>query len=125
MDYMNDQDEVLNKDSVRKYAWRHYKNDQMFNGDEFDEDMRIFFYIKKLMTRYKKGESDNHHLTLNHIITLNNLFGAEATNKLLHFYVPKEFQPQLNSFLRFLSILPENDGGVKCDSSIDKFLKGL
>lgn len=116
---------TLNKYNVDQFAWQRYHNIQMFNGDEFFEDMKTFFYVKKLLTRYKKGESENHHLTLNHIITLNNLFGPEATRMLLRYYIPKDCHSTLNAFFSFLSILPENEANVKLDGKVTKFLKSL
>lgn len=118
-------DPQLTKDTAVDYAWKHYKNPQVFNGDEFYEDMRLIFYIKKLLTRYRKGESKNHHLTLNHVITLNNLFGPEATRSLLRFHIPSDCHPALNSFLSFISIIPETDLDVKVDQSILDFLRKL
>lgn len=115
----------LNKNNVVDYAWKHYHNPQIFNGDEFFDDMKIFFYVKKLLTRYKKGESYNHHLTLNHVITLTNLFGVHPAVELLIYYTPTECQPALNSFFRYLSILPRTEQEVKFDAGVDAFLENL
>jgi succinyl-CoA synthetase beta subunit len=48
-------------------------------------------------------------LILNHIIVLNNLFGAEAASTLLFFKIEPEYWPALKAFLEFLSIMPEQD----------------
>ena len=102
--------EILDtKEEALKYALHHYRNHQMFSNDEFYEDCKTFFYIKKLLTRYKKGESQNHHLTLNHIITLSNLFGPVPARTLLRYHIPKECHGYLNAFLSFLNILPKSE----------------
>ena len=46
---------------------------------------------------------------MNHIIVLNNLFGAEASSTLLFFKTEQEYWQALKSFLEFLNIMPEND----------------
>lgn len=118
----------LTKSNVESYAWLNYHNPQIYSGDEFFEDMRAFFYVKKLLSRYKRGESYNHHLALNHIITLGNLFGVEPSVNLLYFHTPKDCHPYLNTFFRFLSvlpILPESNEEVKFDDGIQKFLEQL
>lgn len=113
----------LNKNNVVDFAWQNYHNPQIFNGDEFFEDCKLFFYVKKLLSRYKKGESYNHHLTLNHIITLTNLFGVHPAVDLLYFYVPTDCHPTLNSFFTFLNILP--DPGAAKDPGVTEFLRTI
>ena len=116
---------ILTKDNVIQYAWNNYANPQAYHGDEFFEDMKIFSFIKKLLTRYRKGDDVNHHLTLNHIITVINLFGAHASRDLLHYYIPEASHQSLNSFLLYLSIIPEPKEDVNYDAGILEFLETL
>ena len=46
---------------------------------------------------------------MNHIIVLNNLFGAEASSTLLFFKTEQVHWPTLKGFLEFLNIMPEHD----------------
>ena len=64
-------------------------------------------------------------MLLNHIIVLNNLFGAEASSTLLFFKTEQEYWPVLKSFLEFLNIMPENDLiGIASDMAIkDKLIE--
>jgi hypothetical protein len=41
------------------------------------------------------------------MIVLNNLFGVEATTKMLFFKIDRKFWPQLKTFLVFLNYMPE------------------
>lgn len=117
--------ESLTKETAFDYAREHYSNPQLFHNEEFEEDMKIFYYCKKLLTRYQKGDSVAHHLTLNHIITLVNLFGTVATVDLLRYFIPKNCHECLNSFFFYLSILPANEENVKMDLVILDALKNI
>jgi hypothetical protein len=63
---------------------------------------------------------------MNHIIVLNNLFGAEASSTLLFFKTEQIHWSALKGFLEFLNIMPENDlQDVLIDSSIKQKLMEL
>ena len=65
-------------------------------------------------------------LLLNHIIVLNNVFGADAASTLLLFKIEPEYWPQLKSFLQFLNMLPENElKDIHDDTKIKKVLESL
>jgi hypothetical protein len=52
------------------------------------------------------GKELKERLILNHIIVLGNLFGVEATTKMLFFKLEKQFWPQIKAFLVFLNYMP-------------------
>ena len=91
------------------YAIQHYHNPSCEGMSEFKDDMKRFKYIKRLFRKYKDTGILKDRLLLNHIIVLNNLFGAEASSTLLFFKTEQEYWPVLKSFLEFLNIMPEND----------------
>jgi len=63
---------------------------------------------------------------LNHIIVLNNLFGAEASSTLLFFKTEQVHWPALKGFLEFLNIMPENDlQEIITDNNIKELLLKL
>lgn len=117
------QHDELTKHNALDYAKRHYNNQQLFHNEEFEEDFRAIFYVKKLLTRYANGEETSHHLTLNHIITICNLFGPIATVNLLRFHINEKHHTALNSFFLFLSILPPSEKKVKLDLHVLEYLK--
>jgi hypothetical protein len=71
--------------------------------------MKRFKYIKRLFRKYQDSGVLKERLLLNHIIVLDNLFGAEAASTLLFFKIEMEHWPALKSFLMFLNIMPESD----------------
>ena len=101
--------EKLTKDNIVMYAIQHYHNPSCEGMDEFNDDMKRFKYIKRLFRKYKDTGILKERLLLNHIIILNNLFGAEAASTLLFFKTEQEHWSALKEFLEFLNIMPENE----------------
>ena len=91
------------------YAIQHYHNPSCEGMNEFNDDMKRFKYVKRLFRKYEETGILKERLLLNHIIVLNNLFGAEASSTLLFFKTEREHWPALKGFLEFLNIMPEND----------------
>ena len=101
--------EKLTKDNIMMYAIQHYHNPSCEGMSEFNDDMKRFKYVKRLFRKYKDTGILKDRLLLNHIIVLNNLFGAEASSTLLFFKTEQDHWSALKSFLEFLNIMPEND----------------
>lgn len=74
---------------------------------EFQDDLKRFKYIKRLLKQYEKTGEIGERLILNHIILLHNVF-ADATVPLLFFKFEERYWPQLKTFLVFLDYLPDN-----------------
>ena len=118
--------EKLTKDNIMMYAIQHYHNPSCEGMSEFKDDMKRFKYVKRLFRKYKDTGILKERLLLNHIIVLNNLFGAEASSTLLFFKTEQEYWPVLKSFLEFLNIMPENDlQEVVTDGNIKHILMEL
>lgn len=96
----------LNDGNFLVYAMHHYDNPQCHSIEEFEEDIRRFLYIKKLLSRYKNSDTLRERLILNHIIVLYNLFGDALTN-MLFFKIDKDDWPTLTTFLVYLNRMPE------------------
>jgi hypothetical protein len=88
------------------YAAKHYDNPQCFSIDEFHQDLLTFKYIKRLFKRYMESDILKEKLILNHIILINNLFGPEATVRML-FLKFGEYDSMLKPFLVYLELLPD------------------
>ena len=101
--------EKLTKDNIMMYAIQHYHNPSCEGMSEFKDDMKRFKYVKRLFRKYKDTGILKERLLLNHIIILNNLFGAEASSTLLFFKTEQEHWSTLKEFLEFLNIMPESD----------------
>jgi hypothetical protein len=98
--------EKLNDNNFLVYAMHHYDNPQCHSLDEFDEDLKKFLYLKKLISRYKKDGELRERLILNHIIVLYNVFG-EATTNLLFYKIDESCWDVLVTFLVYLERMPE------------------
>ena len=99
----------ITSENVIMFAIKHYDNPQCEGEKEFYDDMKRFKYIKRLLRKYKDTNVLKERLLLNHIIILNNLFGAEACVTLLLFKIQREYWGTLKSFLLFLNIIRDDE----------------
>lgn len=98
--------ERLNDSNFMLYAMKHYDNPQCQTVEEFDQDLKKFLYLKKLLSRYSRDNELKERLILNHIIIIYNLFNEAATN-MLFFKIDEEYWPMLITFLTYLERMPE------------------
>jgi hypothetical protein len=96
----------LTEDNFTMYAVKNYDNPSCNGMDEFLDDLKRFKYIKRLLRKHNVGKELKERLILNHIIVLGNLFGIEATTKMLFFKLEEKFWPQIKTFLVFLNYMP-------------------
>lgn len=80
---------------------------------EFEGDLKRTKYLKRLFRRYKVTKILKERLIINHIILLNNVFGPEATARILFFRIDEKDYDVLKTFLLFLNLLPEVVKGIK------------
>lgn len=100
------------------YAMKHYDNPQCCSIDEFNEDINRFKYIKKLLTRYIKEGDLQERLILNHLIVLNNVFGATPLVRMLFLKLDKHLM-YIKPFLILLNLLPDKVYGIGKEKIID------
>ena len=96
----------LSEETFSLYAIKFYDNPHCRGMSEFHDDLKRFRYLKRLFRKYKAGKGLKERLVLNHIIILYNLFGVEATTKMLFFKIERRYWSQLKSFLYFLNYIP-------------------
>lgn len=114
----------LTDDNFLVYAMHHYDNPQCHSVDEFEEDLKRFLYIKKLLSRYTNSDTLRERLILNHIIILYNLFGDALTN-MLFYKIDQRDWPILVTFLVYLGRMPEtiDHYGIKLsDITLDSYV---
>lgn len=87
------------------YAMHSYDTTVCHSLVEFEEDLKKFLYLRKLILRYKREGDLKERLILNHLIVLYNIFGVNAT-KMLFFKVEQECWPTLITFLAYLNRMP-------------------
>lgn len=98
--------EKLNEGNFLVYAMHHYDNPQCHSLAEFEEDLKKFLYLKKLLSRYKNNGELRERLILNHIIVLYNIFG-EAATRMLFYKIEESCWNVLVTFLVYLDRMPE------------------
>ena len=73
----------LNDDNWLFFAIQNYNNPTSVTYDDFEEDLKRFKYIKRLLRRYEMHGELKTHLILNHIIVLYNTFNEQIVLKKL------------------------------------------
>ena len=101
----------LTSDNMMMYAIKAYDKPNCILS-EFSEDMKRFNYLKRLFRRYRKHNELRERLVLNHLVVLNNVFGAEVLTRLLFFDMSESDYPQLKTYLLFLSCMPDVVRGI-------------
>jgi hypothetical protein len=99
--------EKLNESNFLVFAMHHYDNPQCHSLQEFEEDLKKFLYLKKLISRYKNNGELRERLILNHIIVLYNIFGENAT-QMLFYKIDESCWDTLITFLVYLDRMPES-----------------
>lgn len=124
----------LTEENFVMYALKNYDNPGCKGMDEFLDDLKKFKYIKRLLKKPINNTGLRERLILNHIITLGNLFGVEATTKMLFFKMEKKYWSQLKTFLVFLNYMPvkiiitsssDSDEDIILDENILENLKRI
>ena len=87
------------------FAIKHYNNPLSVTYQDFEEDLKRFKYIKRLLRRYETTGELKTHLILNHIIILYNVFDDAAT-PLLFYRIEATYWSLLKAFMMFLNRLP-------------------
>ena len=95
----------LNEGNYILFAMKHYENPHCVTRDDFDEDMKRFKYLKRLLKRYVRSGPLMTHLIINHLIILYNVFG-EAATPLLFFKLEREYWCILKTILIYLNKYP-------------------
>lgn len=102
----------LNDDNFLMYAVKCYISPHCIMS-EFDGDLKRTKYLKRLFRRYKITKVLKERLILNHIILLNNVFGIEATARILFYKTDERDYDILKTFLAYLNILPNEVMGIR------------
>lgn len=95
------------------YAAKHYENPQCIDPQEYEDDFRHFKYVKRLCRRYLTTARLRERLLLNHLVLLFNVFGDEATVRLLFVKCddPRLYRV-LKTFLVYMERCPDEIPGI-------------
>ena len=90
------------------YAMKHYDDPQCEDIEDFNEDLRRFRYLKRLLHRYHENGEMRERLMLNHIICLFNVFGYEPCMRMLEFKIKDEDHwSSIKTMLLYLDLIEE------------------
>ncbi len=105
----------LNESNVLLYAAKCYDKPNCIQS-EFDEDYKKFRYIKRLLNRYRLSGKIKEVLLINHLILTQNVFGVEASTRILFLKIDRKDWPALKTMLIFTSAMPNVVRGIRgCD----------
>ena len=104
----------LTEDNFLLFAIKHYDNPFCRGMSEFEDDLKKFRYIKRLLRKDSEPSATGvkERLIVNHLVVLYNLFGAQAATKMLFFKIEKEHWSQLKTYLVFLNYIPEAETDI-------------
>jgi len=103
--------EILNEDNLVLYAVKCYTSPNYLMS-EFEGDFKRTKYLKRLIRRYSATKILKERLILNHIIMLSNVFGPEATSRIMFFRIDERDYSILKTFLLYLNLLPPEIHGI-------------
>ena len=121
----------LNDDNIIYFAMKNYSNPSCKNVEDFQEDFNRIKYVKRLFNRYEQSGVLRERLILNHIITIYNVFGVEASTRMLFNRLDEKQYSMLKTFLVYLNYCPEQKFdnidvvSIPLDATIIKKLRSL
>jgi len=116
----------LNDKNLFLYAAKHYRTNKLADADEFNEDLKRFKYIKRLLNRYLETDELPERLILNHLIVVFNVFGIEAALNILEFKLEEKHWPVIKPFLIFLNYIKNDEyTGITMDPEVVDVLRKI
>ena len=116
----------ITKDNWLLFAQQNYDNPTLETEIEFYDDIKRFKYLKRLFRKYDITGDIKIRLILNHLVVLQNVFGAEVAITLLLFKIDNKYWPVLKACLHYLEYLyPHELDNIVADSNIEGMLTEL
>jgi len=107
----------LNDSNILLYAAKCYDKPNCIDS-EFDEDYKRIRYIKRLLNRYRLTGEIKERLFLNHLVVIQNVFGIEASTRMLFARVDSKDYRALKTFLIYTSAMPNIVKGIRGEDII-------
>ena len=118
--------EKITPDNVLMYAIRNYTNPHCEGEKEFEDDLKRFKYIKRLLRKYYDTGVLKERLLLNHLIVIFNSFGIEAGLNILELKLDKRHWPVIKPFLVYLRYIKDNQyTGISMDKNVVGLLRKI
>jgi hypothetical protein len=120
----------LSEENILLYAAKSYDKPNCIHS-EFEEDYKKIRYVKRLLQRYRLTGDIKERLVLNHLIIIQNVFGIEASTRMLFFRIDSRDWSSLKTFLIFTSAMPKIVKGIRgrdiiaSDIPLDQYLVSI
>ena len=98
--------------NILLYAAKNYDKPNCIRS-EFEEDYKKIRYIKRLLQRYRSNGRIKERLILNHLVVIQNVFGVEASTRMLFFRIDEKDWSSLKTFLIYTSAMPVIVRGIR------------
>ena len=94
--------------NFQAYALQNYDDPQCEDIEDFEEDLRRFRYLKRLLFRYYEHGEIRERLMLNHIICLLNVFGLDPCMRMLEFKIKDQtYWSSIKTMLLYLGYVSD------------------
>jgi hypothetical protein len=109
------------------FALQNYDDPQCADIEDFQEDLRRFRYLKRLLHRYHESGEMRERLMLNHLITIFNVFGYDASMRMLKFKVREDaYWASIKTMLLYLGYIDESwETAIHIDDKLAQRLREL
>ena len=109
------------------FALQNYDDPQCADIEDFQEDLRRFRYLKRLLHRYHENGEMRERLMLNHLITIFNVFGYDASMRMLKFKVRENsYWESIKTMLLYLGYIDESwETAIHIDDKLAQRLRDL
>jgi hypothetical protein len=104
--------ENLTEQNIAMYAVKCYDKPNCVES-EFEDDYKRIRYIKRLLYRYRVSGDIKERLLLNHLVVTQNVFGIEASTRMLFFRIDPKDYSALKTFLVYTSAMPNIVKGIR------------
>lgn len=116
----------VTEENLIMYAARNYYNPRSVHVEEFYEDLKRFKYIKRLINKYEETGKLSERLILNHLVVAFNVFGIEASLKIIELKMSEKQMPIIKPFLVFLKyIRADQYTGITMDQNVIAALRNI
>ena len=95
--------------NFQAFAMKYYDDPQCEDIEDFQEDLRRFRYLKRLLHRYHENGELRERLMLNHIICLFNVFGFDPCMRMLQFKIQEDKHwSSIKTMLLYLELIEDD-----------------
>ena len=116
----------LTEENLLIFAAKHYHTPRYIDAEEFEDDLKRFKYIKRLLNRYEETGKLSERLILNHMVVIFNVFGIDAGLATLSLKLNDKFWPQVKPFLIFLRIIGNDEyTNISMDPNVVEALRKI